>query len=163
VDGRKHPLIIEESIEIEAPLPVVWEVFSRLEEWGDWNSVCQSCCLIQGKGMQAGVCFEFTLRPYCVPLKITPKITRCVPGCEVVWEGGKLGIRARHRFTFQEKGSEGVVVISREEFAGPLLWLCRLLLVPSRLHRLSLKLLEEIKMRAEICAARVPVAGEADG
>jgi hypothetical protein len=155
-------MIIEESIEIRAPLPVVWDVFSRLESWGEWNSVCRGCCLIQGEGMQAGACFTFTLSPYFLPIKIMPRITRCEPGREVVWEGERFGVRARHRFSFQERGGL-VFVQSHEEFVGPLLWLSRLLFVPSKLHRLSSKLLREIKAQAEYCAVGVPVAGEADG
>jgi hypothetical protein len=155
-------MIIEESIEIMAPLPVVWEVFSRLENWEEWNSVCRSCSLVPGEGMKAGVCFAFTLRPYFLPIKITPRITRCEPGREVVWEGGRLGISARHRFRFHEAG-DGVLVVSYEEFAGSLLWLCRLLFIPLKLHSLSRKLLQEIKVHSERCAVNAPVAREGEG
>lgn len=39
-------MIIEESIEIHAPLAVVWRVFSRMEDWERWNTVCENGCLI---------------------------------------------------------------------------------------------------------------------
>lgn len=146
-------MVIEESIEIRAPLRVVWEVFSRLENWEEWNSVCRGCSLPGGGSMQAGVCFAFTLRPYFVPLKITPRITHCEPAREVVWEGGRLGIQARHQFTFLESG-DTVHLISREVFVGPLLWLCRLLLIPQKLHKLSRTMLREIREHAERCAVR---------
>jgi hypothetical protein len=146
--------VIEESIEIRAPLSVVWEVFSQLENWEEWNSVCRGCSLPDGGSMQAGICFAFTLRPYFVPIKITPRITRCEPGREVVWEGGRLGNRAEHRFTFIEAG-DTVRLISREAFVGPLLWLCRLLSIPRKLHRLSRAMLEEISVHSERCAVRV--------
>ena len=42
-------MLIREEIEIAAPMPIVWAVFSALEEWDDWNSTCQSCHLIQGE------------------------------------------------------------------------------------------------------------------
>jgi hypothetical protein len=145
-------MIIEESIDIEAPLPVVWDAFSRLENWEEWNSVCQSCVLVEGEGFSEGVCFSFTLRPYYLPIKISPRITLCEPGREVVWEGERLGVRARHRFTFREEGNH-VCLHSVEEFTGALLWLCSLLLVPRRLHRLSGRLLQEIKAHSERRAA----------
>ena len=41
-------MIIEESLEIKAPLPMVWRVFSRIEDWQSWNTVCENCCIITG-------------------------------------------------------------------------------------------------------------------
>lgn len=146
-------MIIEESVEIKAPLSVVWEVFSRLDEWDEWNSVCRSCSLPDGEGMRTGVCFAFTLRPYFVPIKITPRITRCEPGREVIWEGGRWGIMAQHRFTFHDAG-DSVRLVSCEAFVGPLLWLCRLLRFHRKLHRLSSTLLQQIKAHAEHCTVR---------
>jgi hypothetical protein len=145
---RKGRMIIEESIEIQAPLPVVWGVFSRMEDWKEWNSVCRSCSLPDGKDMKSGVCFAFTLRPYFVPIKISPRITRCEPGREVVWEGGRLGVMAEHRFTFHD-GGDSVRLESCEVFVGPLLWLCRLLFIPRVLHRLSSTMLHQIKVHSE--------------
>jgi hypothetical protein len=145
-------MTIEEVVEIKAPLSVVWEVFSRLENWEEWNSVCRSCTLVEGEGFARGVCFSFTLRPYFLPIKITPRVILCEPGREVVWEGNRLGVRARHRFAFHEEG-DCVRLHSMEEFAGALLWLGKLLFVPTRLHRLSRQLLQEIKEHSERCGA----------
>ncbi len=148
-------MIISETVEIEAPLSIVWEVFSRLEQWEEWSSVCRSCSLVEGDELRQGVCFSFTLRPYFVPIKITPRVTLCDPGREVIWEGERLGVRARHRFTFEETGNQ-VRLHSVEEFAGALLWLSHLLFVPNRLHNLSRKLLREIKARSEGRAKSAP-------
>lgn len=143
-------MIIEESIEIHAPLSVVWQVFSRMEEWAHWNTVCENCCLIEGDEMAAGACFAFTLRPYRIPLKITPKIVKCEPGREVVWAGSRLGVHAEHRFTFEERDGR-VVLTSVEHFQGMMLWISRLVFVPAKLHHLTRKLLLAIKSRAESC------------
>jgi hypothetical protein len=40
-------MIIEESVEIKAPLPVVWRVFSTMENWRSWNTVCENCCIVK--------------------------------------------------------------------------------------------------------------------
>ena len=141
-------MTINETIEIEAPLSIVWEVFSRLEQWEEWSSVCRSCSLVEGDEFRQGACLSFTLRPYSVPIRITPRVTLCDPGKEVIWEGERLGVRARHRFTFEATGNR-VRLHSVEEFAGALLWLSHLLFVPNRLHNLSRKLLQEIKARSE--------------
>lgn len=141
-------MVIREAIEIAAPLSIVWNVFSRLEEWDDWNTACQSCHLVEGEEMAAGACFSFVVRPFTLPIKVKPRITNCVPAEEVVWEGTRLGIHAIHTWTFRQ--SNGIVTLtSSESFSGPLIWLARLILVPRRLHALTRQLLASIKDEAE--------------
>ena len=141
-------MLIREEIEIAAPMPVVWAVFSALEQWDDWNTACQSCHLIEGEEMAAGACFSFVVRPFTLPIKVKPRITDCEPGQKVVWEGERLGIHAVHTWKFREINGR-VKLISHEEFSGPLIWLARLILVPRRLHSLTRQLLASVKQEAE--------------
>lgn len=141
-------MLIREQIEIAAPIPVVWAVFSVLDEWDDWNTACQSCHLIEGEEMSAGACFSFVVRPFTLPIKVKPRITECEPGRKVVWEGERLGIHAVHTWIFRETDGK-VTLISHEEFSGPLIWLARLILVPQRLHSLTRELLASVKQEAE--------------
>jgi hypothetical protein len=141
-------MFIREEIEIAAPLPIVWGVFSALEEWDDWNTACQSCNFIEGEQMATGACFSFVVRPFTLPIKVKPRITECDPGKKVVWEGERLGIHAVHTWTFRETNGT-VTFISHEEFSGPLIWLARLILVPRRLHSLTRQLLASVKREAE--------------
>ncbi len=141
-------MLIREEIEIAAPLPIVWGVFSALEEWDDWNTACQSCHFIEGEHMATGACFSFVVRPFTLPIKVKPRITECDPGKKVVWEGERLGIHAVHTWTFRETNGR-VTFISHEEFSGPLIWLARLILVPRRLHSLTRQLLASVKQEAE--------------
>jgi hypothetical protein len=143
-------MIIEEKIEIQAPLSRVWQVFSSRAAWEQWNSVCQDCCFLEGEEMAAGTCFSFRLRPYRLPIEIQLRITRCDYGREVVWEGQRLGVHGVHRFAFQEQ-SDKVILTSIEKLGGPLFFLSRLLFVPQRLHQLSRQLLQDIKKAAEAC------------
>ena len=144
-------MIIEESVEINAPLPVVWRIFSQMEDWGSWNTVCENCCIISGDSMAENTCFTFNMRPYYLPIKVTPIITKCDPGKEVIWEGSRFGVHAVHRFIFEEK-ENAVRLTSSEAFRGPLLWLSELILIPNRLHRLTQQLMTAIKNQAEACA-----------
>lgn len=144
---------IEESIAIDAPLPVVWRVFSTFEEWGEWNTVCENCCLLEGDEMDLGACFSFTLRPYRIPLTIAPRIVKCEPGQEVIWAGSRLGVHAEHVFRFEERDGR-VILTSIEEFKGVMFHLSRIIRVPTKLHRLTRRLLAGIKAQAESCSAR---------
>jgi hypothetical protein len=141
-------MLIREEIEIAAPTPVVWAVFSALEQWDEWNTACQGCHLIEGEEMAAGACFSFVVRPFTLPIKVKPRITECQPGKKVVWEGERLGIHAVHTWTFRETKGK-VILTSHEKFSGPLIWLARLILVPQRLHHLTRQLLASVKQEAE--------------
>jgi hypothetical protein len=144
-------MIIEETVKINAPLPVVWRVFSTMEDWQSWNTVCENCCIVSGDGMAAETCFTFQMRPYYLPIKVMPTITKCEPGKEVIWEGSRFGVRAVHSFTFEER-EDVVLLTSSESFRGPLLWLSKLIFIPKRLHRLTQQLMASIKNQAEACA-----------
>jgi hypothetical protein len=144
-------MIIEESVEIQAPLRIVWRVFSTMEDWQSWNLVCENCCIVSGDGMAENTCFSFQMRPYYLPIKVMPTITKCKPGKEVIWEGSRFGVKAVHSFIFEEK--EGAVrLVSSESFHGPLLWLSKLIFIPKRLHHLTRELMAAIKNQAEACA-----------
>ena len=144
-------MIIEESIDIKAPLPVVWNVFSAMEDWESWNKVIENCCIISGDGMALNTCFTFQMRPYYLAIKVKPTITKCEPGKLVIWEGRRFGVQAVHRFIFEEK-ENAVRLTSSETFRGPLLWLSKLIFIPRRLHRLTQQLMASIKSQAEACA-----------
>ncbi|MGQ9920888.1 MAG: SRPBCC domain-containing protein [Desulfobacca sp.] len=143
-------MLITEEITINAPLERVWQVFANIAAWEEWNSVCQDCCFLSGAELASGACLAFTLRPYYLPIAIQPKVTKCVPMREVVWEGQRLGVHAVHRFAFQETDGQ-VTITSTEEFGGPLFFLARLILVHRRLQQLTRQLLTDIKRAAEAC------------
>jgi ligand-binding SRPBCC domain-containing protein len=141
-------MVIEEEIRIQAPLKIVWQVFSGFENWDDWTSACQMCHYQEGSEMVSGACVSFVVKPFVFPVRVAPRITRCDPGCELVWEGGRLGIYAVHTWSFREEAGRAVLA-SSERFSGPLLRLGRLFFLPHRLHRLTQELLASIKEEAE--------------
>jgi hypothetical protein len=144
-------MIIQAEIHIRAPLPIVWRVFSHLEEWKDWNTACSSCRFTSGEDLAEGACFTFVVKPVVFPVRVEPRVIGCNPRREVVWEGERFGIHAVHTWRFRETAS-GVVLNSVETFEGPMLLLGRLVGVPKRLHRLTAQMLNQIKRYAEACS-----------
>jgi hypothetical protein len=141
-------MIISASIKINAPLPIVWDVFTDIHNWKEWNPVCRECRLEEGDAMGCGACFSFELNPMFLSIRIKAVIEVFEPGKKVVWSGSRLGIDATHTFTFKDNETH-VVLKSEESFSGPLLFLARFIGIPSRLHHLSDRLLESIKQQAE--------------
>jgi hypothetical protein len=142
-------MVIKEEIAINAPLPIVWSVFSCLEDWKSWNSVCRSSSFLEGSELSGGACISFVIHPFFgLPIRISPHIVKCEPGKEVVWKGARLGIHAKHQFTFHEENG-GVRLVSAEEFHGLVSLMSTFIFLPSRLHRLTKKLLNSIKNESE--------------
>ena len=141
-------MIIKAVVQINAPLQRVWNVFADIRHWKDWNPVCRECRFEAGNALVKGACISFELNPLILPMRIAPQVTHCAPGKKVVWEGSRLGIHAAHEFDFNEK-SGGVELVSTEVFSGPLLIFARMIGVPSRLHGLTIRLMEAIKKASE--------------
>lgn len=141
-------MIIKEAITIRAPKETVWQVFTEIENWPDWNTVCRECRLEDAETMEEGASISFELSPLVFPLRIAPVIETFEEGREVTWVGAKWGLRARHTFLFS-KIDEGTRLESRESFSGPMLWAARLTLMHRRLHGLTRRLLAAIKTEAE--------------
>ena len=144
-------MTIEEKIVIAAPPEVVWRIFSQLNQWNSWNPTCRQCCILKGTEISVGTCISFVIRPFLFPLKIKSRILSWRPQQEAVWEGGRFGIHAIHRWQFRPAGT-GTELLSVETFRGPLVWLAYLLGIHRRLHRLTRIFLESAKRASERCA-----------
>lgn len=141
-------MVIKESIVIDAPVKTVWQVFTEVENWSEWNTVCRECRLEDGDAMEEGACLSFELTPLLLPLRIAPVIETYEAGKEITWSGSKWGIHARHTFVFSPVNG-GTRLESREVFSGALFWAARLTGMPGRLHELTSRLLSAIKAEAE--------------
>jgi len=145
---------IRETILIRAPVETVWRVFTDIENWQMWNTVCRDCRLEEGSALEEGACISFSLSALIFPLRIAPVVEARRENKTIVWSGGKWGIHARHAFLFRHAGDNGkwTELESIEAFSGPLLWAARIAGMHRRLHRLTLKLLEAIRQEAEASA-----------
>ena len=141
-------MIIREAVFIHAALETVWEVFSEIENWAEWNPVCRQCRFETGNALATGACISFELNPIVLPMRISPVVTNCEAGRSVTWTGSKFGIYATHTFNF-EAASGGVRLESIERFSGLMLLPARWIGVPKRLHGLTRRLLDAVKDASE--------------
>ncbi|MFO7859783.1 MAG: SRPBCC family protein, partial [Desulfosalsimonas sp.] len=136
-------MIIRETITIHAPMEIVWDVFSQVENWSEWNPICRQCRYEAGDRLAPGTCLSFELRPLFFPIRIAPEVKEYEKGRQVTWIGKKWGIFSRHTFYFKPVG-HGVKIESIETFSGPMLFVARLVGIPGRLHKLTRHLLAAI-------------------
>lgn len=141
-------MIIRESVTISAPMEIVWDVFTRVENWAGWNPVCRDCRLDAGNRLAAGTCFSFEINPLGFPMRIAPAVKVYEKARRVTWAGSKWGVHAEHAFYFKPAGKK-VRVESIETFSGPMLIPARLIGIPGRLHKLTRLMLAALQTASE--------------
>jgi hypothetical protein len=140
-------MIIKESITINSTMEKVWETFTDLACWINWNTVIENVksrerLLMNGKSLKC------TFRPFLFPIQVKIKIEELVPYEHIIWVAKKKGLSARHEFLFQNS-ENGIQVISRETFTGLLVAGAGILLPVRRMRSLTKTFLKDLKTAAE--------------
>ena len=139
---------IDEQIHVAAPLERVWQTFTDLTCWQDWNSVLTQ---VEPKGeayLLPGGRFRCCIRPYAVPVFFEARIEEVVPLKRVLWTARRLGLQGRHEFLFEPE-ADGVRVVSREVLTGFPVLLGGLFFPVGRFKRITSTFLRELKAGAE--------------
>jgi uncharacterized membrane protein len=139
---------MDDDIEIDASLEKVWETFTDLTCWADWNSVLTDVKPSSGTCIEAGGSFTCCVSPYGVPVFFEAKIVEMEPMKRVVWTGARHMVRARHEFLFRSKGGK-VTVSSREVLTGIPLIFGGLFFPAGKFRRIKKNFLEDLRNSAE--------------
>jgi len=142
-------MTVEESLLIEASLERVWETFTNLTCWEDWNTVLKDVRSAGKNVMEPGERFRCRIRPFVFGIEFESRIEEVVPYERVVWRGERFGISARHAFEFTTVGSNRVRVTSRETFEGPTTLMAGLLFPWGRIRELTVAMLEDLKLESQ--------------
>jgi uncharacterized membrane protein len=96
-------MIIEDSVEIDAPAQLVWEVFSDVERWPEWTASVTSLVARDGTGLAVGK--RFAIKQPGMS-KLVWKVTEIDPGSSWTWVQRSPGVRvtARHWVSTQPGG-----------------------------------------------------------
>jgi uncharacterized membrane protein len=96
-------MIMEDSIEIDAPPQLVWDVFSDVEHWPDWTASVTS--LVGGDGPALAVGKRFAIKQPGMS-KLVWKVTEIDPGSSWTWVQRSPGVlvSARHDVVAQPGG-----------------------------------------------------------
>jgi uncharacterized membrane protein len=96
-------MITEDSIEIDAPAQLVWEVFSDVQRWPEWTASVTSLVGRDGANIAAGK--RFAIKQPGMS-KLVWKVTEIDPGLSWTWVQRSPGVRvsARHDVIAQSDG-----------------------------------------------------------
>jgi uncharacterized membrane protein len=117
-------MITEDSVEIDAPPELVWEVFSDVEHWPEWTASVTS--LVGCDGANLAVDKRFSIKQPGMS-KLNWKVTEIEPGTSWTWVQRSPGVNvtARHYVTARPGG--GTLVrqeLDQRGFLGALVgWL----------------------------------------
>ncbi|CDO87717.1 polyketide cyclase [Mycobacterium triplex] len=91
-------MFTEDSIEIDAPRQLVWDVFSDVEHWPDWTASVTSLVGLDGPGLAVGK--RFAIKQPGMQ-KLVWKVTELDPGKSWTWVQRAPGsmVTARHYVT----------------------------------------------------------------
>jgi uncharacterized membrane protein len=96
-------MLTEDSIEIDAPAEVVWQVFSDVEHWPEWTASVTS--LVGRDGADLAVGKRFSIKQPGMA-KLTWKVTEIDPGLSWTWvqRAPGVAVTARHHVIVQPDG-----------------------------------------------------------
>ena len=140
-------MVIEESIFIHAKMDKVWETFTNLTCWKEWNTVMEDVCTRE-KCLSCGGEISCCFRPLVFLVKATIRIEEVKPYKHIVWSARKKGFYARNIFTFRNN-KKGIIVTSRETFSGFIVMFFSFLLPRKRMRTLIQTFLKDLKTASE--------------
>ncbi len=110
-------MITEDSVEIDAPAPLVWKVFTDVERWPEWTASVTSLAAVDGPGLAVGKRFAIK-QPRLSTL--VWRITEVEPGTSWTWEQRAPGARASARHDVIAQPGGGTLVRQRIDQNGML-------------------------------------------
>ncbi|MBE0425562.1 MAG: SRPBCC domain-containing protein [Nitrospirae bacterium] len=138
---------IKEAIIINAPLKKVWNTFTDLTCWINWNSVMTDVNSDRNY-LTGGYSVKCNFRPFSFPIIIKIDVEEVIPYERIVWSARKKGLSARHEFIFKNH-EKGVMVTSREIFRGLLTKASGFLLPKKKMINLTTTFLKDLKTASE--------------
>jgi hypothetical protein len=140
-------IVIEESVLIHASINKVWEIFSNLTCWKNWNTVMKNVCSNETRLCQRSK-ISCSFQPFFIPIKAIIHVEEVIPHNRVVWSAKKKGFFARNKFIFHSHENR-VLVTSRETYGGPLVRSLGFLFPKSKMRTLIKTFLKDLKKASE--------------
>jgi uncharacterized membrane protein len=75
-------MITDSSVEIDAPAPLVWDVFADVERWPEWTASVRRIVPLDGPGIEVGK--RFQIKQPRLP-NLVWEVTELDPGVSWMW------------------------------------------------------------------------------
>ncbi|MCV7379420.1 polyketide cyclase [Mycobacterium alsense] len=138
-------MITEDSVEIDAPPQLVWEVFSDVERWPEWTASVTSLAAVDGPGLAVGK--RFAIKQPRMS-KLVWQVTEVEPGSSWTWVQRAPGASTSARHDVIPRPGSRTLVRQRLDQRGVLGGLVARLMGPMTKRYLKLEA-EGLKARSE--------------
>jgi uncharacterized membrane protein len=109
-------MITENSIEIEAPSSLIWDVYADTERWSEWTASINSVTALDGPEISVGHRFEISQPRFP---KLVWQVTAVEPGASWTWRVKSLGATTTASHELASSGNR-TIVRQRIEQRGPI-------------------------------------------
>jgi uncharacterized protein YndB with AHSA1/START domain len=109
-------MITDSSIEISAPAPTVWDVFTDVERWSEWTASIEHIVPLDGPGIEVGNRFEIK-QPRMS--KLVWEVTEVDPGTSWTWRQRSPGATTFATHGVVPHGPGQTLVRQRIDQRGP--------------------------------------------
>ncbi len=141
-------IVVREAALIQAPVDRVWDVFSRLDGWSQWDPGLSGLHFVRGAPWKRGSVAEFHVQRLGGRSLVRAEIIESDPPRKILWLGNRCGIYGQHSFVFEPEG-EGTRATTAVVFSGPFLSLAYLVLPEERLRKTFKQWLAGLRTAAE--------------
>jgi uncharacterized protein YndB with AHSA1/START domain len=105
--NRQAPAVTESEIEIAAPVEIVWDLISGIDQWPSWNPAVREARL--NGALVPGSTFRWKAGPGT----ITSTVRQVEPPHTLAWTGKTFGINAIHVYRLESQ--DGTTLVSTAE------------------------------------------------
>jgi uncharacterized membrane protein len=109
-------MITDSSVEIDAPAPVVWNVFADVERWLEWTASVERIVALDGPGIEVGKRFE--IKQPRMP-NLVWEVTEVDPGVSWTWRQHSPGGTTFASHEVVAQADERTLVRQRVDQRGP--------------------------------------------
>lgn len=109
-------MITDSSIEVDAPAPTVWDVFTDVERWSEWTASIERIVPLDGAGIEVGKRFE--IKQPRMP-KLVWEVTKVDPGTSWTWRQRSPGATTLATHEVVPQGGGRTLVRQRIDQRGP--------------------------------------------
>lgn len=107
--GGDPELPVEGMTEVSLPAERMWEIFTDVAGWRNWNP-CMAWARVAGGELKEGATLYWAFRPikrrYLYRMPAVAKIVECEPQRKVTWEASAPGFHARHSYLVELAGPD---------------------------------------------------------
>tara|TARA_B110000116_G_C16728146_1_gene532420 strand:+ start:623 stop:1090 length:468 start_codon:yes stop_codon:yes gene_type:complete len=114
-------LTLEESIYINSPISRIWTIFTQLESWPTWNSICTDSHWLGEQEWKDQGRFIFNLEMGSFKIPFTVKVAEYSYHQKIAWESNKISITGRREFIFEKVDSSTTLVTDKKLFSSSFL------------------------------------------